>query len=112
MVLDSSMRVTNANQAFYRAFDVTQTETEGRAIYELGNGQWNIPALRELLEKVLPNDGRVEDFEVRHNFPGGQRTMMLNARRVEPQPGHPVVLLYIEDVTKPAIPRIAGGIRP
>lgn len=76
-------------------------ETQNRAIYELGDGQWDIPKLRELLEKVLPNDGRVEDFEVRHNFPHlGSRTMMLNARRIEPQPGRQLILLYIEDVTR------------
>jgi two-component system CheB/CheR fusion protein len=91
LVLDSNLRVTNANRAFYRNFEVSHEETENRAIYELGDGQWNIPKLRELLERILPNDGMVEDFEVRHDFPHlGTRVMMLNARRIEPQPGRTI----------------------
>ena len=100
IMLDSSQQVIGANPAFYKEFGVSQEETEARPIYELGNGQWNIPKLRELLEKILPNNGKVEDFEVSHDFPQlGKRTMMLNARRVEPQAGRQFILLYIEDVT-------------
>lgn len=100
LVLDSNLRVKNANPAFYRNFGVSRDETENRAIYDLGAGQWNIPRLRELLEKILPSDGLVEDFEVRHDFPHlGPRLMMLNARRIEPQPGQQLILLHIEDAT-------------
>jgi two-component system, chemotaxis family, CheB/CheR fusion protein len=100
LVLDSNLRVTNANPAFYRNFGVSREETENRAIYDLGDGQWNIPKLRELLERILPNNGSVEDFEVRHDFPHlGTRVMMLNARRIEPQPGRQLILLHIEDAT-------------
>jgi len=100
LVLDSKLRVANANPAFYRNFQVDQRETEGRPVYALGNGQWNIPRLRDLLENVLPNNGRVEDFEVKHDFPHlGKRTMILNARRIEPEAGRQLILLYIEDVT-------------
>ncbi len=100
LVLDSNLRVSNANPAFYRNFGVSLDETENRPIYELGNRQWNIPRLRELLESILPNDGLVENFEVRHNFQHlGPRVMMLNARRIEPQPGRQLILLHIEDVT-------------
>ena len=100
LVLDSNLRVTNANPAFCRNFGVSREETEKRAIYDLGNGQWNIPRLRELLERILPNDGLVEDFEVRHDFPHlGSRVMMLNARRIEPEPHRQMILLHIEDVT-------------
>ena len=100
LVLNGDLRVSSANQAFYRDFGVTRPETENRALYELGDGQWNSPKLRELLENVLPNDGRVEDFAVRHKFPSlGERVMVLNARRIEPQAGQPLILLYIEDVT-------------
>jgi hypothetical protein len=75
-------------------------ETEGRAIYELRNGEWNIPKLRELLEHLLVNSERVEDFELRYDFPAhGTRVLMLNGRRVEPQPGKQLIVLYIEDVT-------------
>jgi len=100
LVLDGDLRVSSANLAFYRDFGVARSETEGRALYELGDGQWNSPKLRELLENVLPNNGRVEDFEVRHNFPHlGERVMLLNARRIEPHAGEPLILLYIEDAT-------------
>jgi len=100
LILDGKLSVVSANPAFYRTFHVSPKETEARAIYELGNGQWNIPRLRELLEKVLPSDGLVRNFEVRHDFPHlGPRSMMLNARRIEPQTGNQLILLYIEDVT-------------
>jgi len=101
LVLDSRLQVAAANPAFYRTFDVSRKETEKRLIYELGNGQWNIPRLRELLEEIVPRNSRVDDFEMSHDFPHlGQREMRLNARRVEMQPGHPFILLAIEDVTE------------
>ena len=100
LVLDGNLQVISANAAFCRTFHVTQQETRNRPVYELGDGQWNIPKLRELLDKILPDNGTVEDYEVRHEFPAlGKRTMMLNARRIEPQPGRQLILLYIEDVT-------------
>jgi two-component system CheB/CheR fusion protein len=103
LILDHKLHVINANLAFYRDFEVSREETQNRPIYGLGNGQWNIPRLRELLENILPHNGRVEDFEVRHEFPHlGSRRMMLNARRIEPQPGQRLILLYIEDVTEKA----------
>lgn len=101
LVLDARLQVKVANPAFYRAFEVTPEETEGHLIYELGNGQWDIPKLRELLEEVVPRNSRVDDFQMSHDFPHlGLREMVLNARRVEMQPGHPFVLLAIEDVTE------------
>ncbi len=101
LILDRDLVVTSANKAFYKQFEVAPRETQNRAIYDLGDGQWNIPKLRELLEGILPNNGRVEDFEVRHDFPHlGTRIMLLNARRIEPQTGQQLILLYIEDVTK------------
>ncbi len=101
LVLDGKLQVITANLAFYRQFEVSREETQNRAIYDLGDGQWNIPKLRELLENILPNNGRVEGFEVRHNFPHlGERRMILNAGRIEPQSGQKMILLYIEDATK------------
>jgi two-component system CheB/CheR fusion protein len=101
LVLNTELQVTAANPAFYRAFEVTPEETEGRLIYELGNAQWNIPKLRELLEDIVPRNSRVDDFEMSHEFPHlGSRQMLLNARRVELHPGHPFILLAIEDVTQ------------
>ena len=85
VVLDKSLRVRTANAAFYRDFHVLERETEGRFVYDLGNGQWDIPQLRTLLSQVLSNSHPVEDFEVEHTFPAlGQRTMLLNARRFPP----------------------------
>jgi two-component system CheB/CheR fusion protein len=100
LILNHKLQVITANLTFYRNFEVAREETQNRPIYDLGNGQWNIPRLRELLEDILPNNGRVEDFEVSHDFPHlGSRRMMLNARRIEPQAGQKLILLYIEDVT-------------
>src|SRR5271166_1780699 len=80
VVLDKSLRVRTANAAFYRDFHVSKEETQGRFVYDLGNGQWDIPQLRSLLHQVLNNSHPVEDFEVEHIFPAiGRRNMLLNA---------------------------------
>lgn len=101
VVLDRSLRVHTANSAFYRAFHVSKEETEDRFVYELGNGQWDIPQLRRLLPQVMSTSNPIEDFEVEHVFPTlGQRNMLLNARRFPPESDDPaLVLLAIEDVT-------------
>jgi two-component system CheB/CheR fusion protein len=100
LVLDGELKVAVANPAFYRVFDVTSEETEGRLVFDLGSGQWNTPQLRQLLEEIVPQNSRVDDFKVSCDFPKiGQREMLLNARRVELQPGNPFILLAIEDVT-------------
>ncbi|MGH9354725.1 MAG: CheR family methyltransferase, partial [Terriglobia bacterium] len=101
LVLDSSLRVISANNSFYRKFLVDPVETEGRLLYELGAGQWNIPRLRSLLEDILPSHLRIDDFEVRADFPQlGAKVMHLNARRIESQTGRKVILLAVEDVTE------------
>ena len=102
LVLDRSLRVMTANASFYRAFHASEDETVGRFIYELGNGQWDIPGLRTLLEEAIPKAIAVHDFEVEHDFPAiGPRSMLLNARRFPPEGEHPnLVLLAIEDVTE------------
>ena len=83
MVLDDALRVVVASRSFYRAFDVTPEETEGCLLYELGNGQWDIPSLRQLLLDVIPQHTTVEEFEIDHDFASiGRRTMLLNARKV------------------------------
>jgi PAS domain S-box-containing protein len=101
LVLDNSLRVRSANAAFYRNFHALKPETEGRFVYDLGNGQWSIPRLRVLLTQVLSNSHPVEDFEVEHAFPAlGRRNMLLNARRFPPESNDPhLVLLAIEDIT-------------
>ncbi len=102
VVLDAGLRVERASRAFYDTFRVAPAETAGRFFYELGNRQWDIPALRNLLEQVLPQDGEVRDFEVRHSFPTlGGRVMRLNARRLTRSGGvGSSMVLSIEDITE------------
>src|ERR1700731_4694051 len=102
LVLDKDLRVLAASRSFYLAFRVAPTTTQGRLLYTLGDGQWDIPKLRLLLEKIVPEQGVMEDYEVEHAFPDiGKRTMLLNARKVfyEENP-HTTLLLGIEDVTE------------
>ena len=102
IVLDDALRIVVGSRSFYRAFNVTPQETEGRLLYELGNGQWDIPALRKLLEDIIPLHTTIEAYEVEHEFPSiGQRTMLLNARKVFYEGnGSTSLLLAIEDVTE------------
>jgi two-component system CheB/CheR fusion protein len=102
LVLDGDLRVQMASRAFCRRFEVTAAETEGRLVYELGNGQWNIPRLRLLLEEIIPQDSVFDDFEVVHDFPHiGCRVMLLNARRVWREGDHSdFILLAVEDITE------------
>ncbi len=102
LVLDADLRIVSANKSFYRNFKVTPKKTLGRLIYDLGNRQWNIPALRKLLENILPNNTSFENYEVEHDFPLiGRRIMLLNARRIPPPPTKPrIMLLAIEDITE------------
>jgi two-component system CheB/CheR fusion protein len=100
VVLDADLRVVSAGRSFYRTFKVAPEETEGRLFCELGNHQWNIPALRKLLEEILTEHAAIEGFEVEHDFPGiGKKRMLLNARRMErPEGEPPLILLAMEDV--------------
>jgi len=82
LLLHADLTVSRANDAFYQAFQVKPEETENHSLYELGNGQWNIPKLRELMEEILPSRTEVHDFAVEHEFPRiGNRKIMINARR-------------------------------
>jgi two-component sensor histidine kinase len=102
IVLDDALRVVVASRSFYGTFNVTPEETEGHLLYELGNGQWDIPALRTLLEDIIPHHTTVEKYEVERVFPTiGQRSMLLNARKVFYEGnGSTRLLLAIEDVTE------------
>ena len=83
LVLDAKLRVVAAGRAFYETFKVDPNETVGSLLYDLGDGQWNAPALRELLETIIPERTAMDGFEVDHDFPGvGRRVMLLNARKV------------------------------
>jgi len=102
IVLDANLKVVSANRTFYQTFKTKPEETEGQLIYSLGNQQWNIPKLRELLEEILPRNTSFDNFEVEHDFPHiDKRTMILNARRIPGPPAKPrIMLLAIEDITK------------
>jgi len=102
LVLDQDLRVVAASRSFYLTFRVNRQETQGRLLYALGDGQWDIPALRVLLEKIVPEHGELEGYEVEHEFPGiGRRIMLLNARKVFYEGNsHSTILLAIEDVTE------------
>jgi len=107
IVLDAQHRVVSANRSFYRTFKTSRNETEGRLFFELGNGCWNIPKLRELLEKIIPENTSIENFEVEHDFPGiGKRVMLLNARRLYREANQAeMILLAIEDITEQKMAR-------
>ena len=102
LVLGPDLRVIAASRSFYRTFAVTPRKTEGKLVFELGDGQWNIPGLRALLEDIIPKRRTVEAYEVEHEFPSiGRRVMLLNARRVFDEDGSAsAILLAIEDVTR------------
>jgi two-component system CheB/CheR fusion protein len=99
VALDKELRVVKASEAFYRTFQTRREETEGRPIYSLGEGQWNIPALRRLLEEILPAKNGLKDFAVEHAFPGiGLRKMLLNASRLSAkEPGGELILLAFRE---------------
>jgi len=102
LILDKDLRVIAASRAFYSAFDVAPEDTQKKLLYALGDGQWDIPKLRVLLEKIIPERGTMEDYEVEHEFPQlGSRTMRLNARQVFYEGGAgTTILLGMEDITE------------
>lgn len=109
LVLDKDFRVLVANEPFYRTFHVEPIDTESKIVYELGDGQWNIPALKKLLEDILPKNTFFKGFEVIHDFPFiGHKVMLLNARQIHfakedgatSEVFPPIILLAIEDVTE------------
>ncbi|MFP4241629.1 MAG: PAS domain S-box protein [Chitinispirillaceae bacterium] len=102
IILDENLRVVMANRSFYETFRVTEKETVGLHIYQLGNDQWDIPELRHLLESIIPDHGSFENFRVEHHFEHiGNRIMLLNARMLERNAGQPdLILLAIEDITE------------
>jgi two-component system CheB/CheR fusion protein len=102
LVLNQDLRVISANRSFYRTFEVNPESTEDRFIYDLGDHQWDIPGLRELLERIIPENNVFENYEVEHRFPDiGFRKMLLNARKIAPEKaGKGLILLAMEDVTE------------
>lgn len=102
LILDKDLIVISANKVFYGTFHVSEKETEGKKVYNLGNGQWNIPRLKVLLEDILPKNTHFEDFKVEHEFPEiGFKIMILNARRIyATKEKRSIMLLAMEDITK------------
>lgn len=103
LILDEHLQVLSANRTFYTFFQVTKEETEGKRVYDLGNGQWSAPKLRILLEDIVPKNTHFEDFKVVHDFPRiGHKIMVLNARRIYTAHTEesPIMLLAMEDITK------------
>ncbi len=101
LVLDTNLDVMAASRSFYTTFKTTAEATLGKRIYDLGQGEWNNEALRQLLERIIPEHGVMDHFELEQEFPNlGQRTMMLNARKVYYEgDGNSTLLLAIEDIT-------------
>lgn len=98
LILDADLRVISANPVFYRNFKVLPKETEKMLLYKLGNGQWDIPELKKLLEEILPEKKVVRDYPVTHNFETiGKKTILLNARQID---AVQLIVLAMEDITE------------
>jgi PAS domain S-box-containing protein len=102
IILYDDLNVALANRSFCQIFKVKPEETEGKLIYDLGNRQWDIPKLRELLEDILPKTSSFDNFEVEHDFPAiGKRIMLLNACRIYLEANRTrLIILTIEDITE------------
>ena len=102
VVLNSDLQILTANHSFYETFHVPPEETIGKFIYDLGNGQWDIPQLRVLFEDILPNNTVFNDYEVDHDFPEiGRKIILLNGRQIfRKNIGSHIILLAMEDVTE------------
>jgi PAS domain S-box-containing protein len=102
LILDKDLRVVTASHSFYLTFGMSPRDVEGQKVYALGNGQWNIPELRLLLENISPQHAMMEAYEVEQDFSGiGLRTLLLNARKVfNEKTFRTTILLAIEDITE------------
>jgi signal transduction histidine kinase len=102
VILSAGLRIQSANAAFYRTFEISPGETEGRLIYELDHASWSIPRLRHALEEIIPRNSVFDDLEVTHDFKRiGRRSLLLNARLLNEPGGRPKeILLGIRDVTE------------
>lgn len=106
LILDKNLKILAANESFYDLFQVKPSDTEDKTVYELGNGQWDIPRLRKLLDDILAKDTFFKGFEVEHEFPIiGRKTIILNARHIYSKHTRaakwfpPIIMLAMEDIT-------------
>jgi two-component system CheB/CheR fusion protein len=104
LILDKYLRIKSANKSFYKKFKLIQATTEGKLLYELGNHQWGIPRLRQLLENIIQKNTHFYEYEITHDFPViGKKTMLLNARRiVQKTQDEQLILLSFIDITERA----------
>ena len=102
IILYEDLKVALASRSFYQAFEVKPGETEGQFIYDLGNRQWDIPKLRDLLEEILPKTTSFDNFEIEHDFPHlGKRSMLLNACRIYLEANRTkLIVITIKDITE------------
>jgi len=107
LILNKDLKILAANEAFYNLFQVKKVDTEGKLIYKLGNGQWDIPKLRNLLEEILPKETFFKGFEVKHTFPSiGEKTIILNAQHIyskNPKTAEifpSLIMLVMDDITR------------
>jgi chemotaxis protein methyltransferase CheR len=102
LMLDGDRRIITASRAFCTMFHISEAETVGRQLRELGDGQWDLPELTALLDNVIPGSRTIEDYHVTLNFPGiGKRTVLLNARKIYREGNNPIALLLaMEDITE------------
>lgn len=102
IILYEDLKVALASRSFYQIFAVNPKETEGEFIYDLGNGQWDIPKLRQLLEEILPRTKSFDNYEIEHDFPHiGKRIMLLNACRIYMQANRTkLIIITIKDITE------------
>jgi two-component system CheB/CheR fusion protein len=100
LVLDANLRVRKANRPFYEKFRLNRRKTENTPLYKLGNGEWNVPELRKLLEEILPRNRSLENYKVEQDLPGlGRRTLLLNARRLDNNAERLILLALGESAT-------------
>jgi two-component system, chemotaxis family, CheB/CheR fusion protein len=114
IVLDEGLKVVSVNKSFCKTFHVTKKNTEGQLIYKLGKGQWDVPELRKLLENILSKDEIFNDYKLEYKFPNiGTRVMLLNARRIQDEPGSTQrILLAMEDITPRSNPAVKTMDKP
>jgi two-component system CheB/CheR fusion protein len=100
VVLDGELRIVSASRSFYQTFALRPADTEGRLLYEIGRRQWDIPALRQLLQDILPTNTQFREFRVEHDFPDvGHKVLLLNARQIVSEDrSKTLILLAMEDI--------------